>query len=256
MSAACVIFAAGSMPATAPMAAPATRPACGVIRGRVSLSGGWALQKPDLTRVVVYLASDANLDKIPAATTQATVAQKNKAFVPNFIAVPLGTSVEFPNWDNFDHNVFSKSKAAPAFDLDRYPRGKSKTRVFEKTGVVQIYCNIHPQMRAIVYVTPNRFLTRADADGNFEIAGVPDGRFDLIAWNDRCEEQRRSVTVNGGEPVNVSFDLKESRERALSSAGNDRRGGYGLERGLGIKREKLNLPVVTESHPATQPESP
>lgn len=56
--------------------------------------------------------------------------------------------MEFPNWDNFRHNVFSKSKAAPPFDLERYPYGESKSYQFTKLGVVQIFCNIHPNMRA------------------------------------------------------------------------------------------------------------
>src|SRR5262249_15996809 len=149
-SAATILLTCAARAKAEPTTAPTTQSAGVAVHGRVTVSGGFALQKPDLTRVVVYLASDPTLDAIPNPVEHPTVAQKNKAFVPNFIAVDRGTSVEFPNWDNFDHNVFSRSKAAPAFDLDRYPRGQSKTRTFDKVGVVQIFCNIHPSMRAIV----------------------------------------------------------------------------------------------------------
>ena len=39
----------------------------------------------------------------------------------------------------------------------------------------------------------------------------------------------------------------------MSNDPPERRGGYGVERGLGAKREQLNLPVVKDSHPAPTP---
>jgi plastocyanin len=217
------------------------------------MAAGLDLRKPDVERVVVYLASDPRLDAEPQPGEHATVAQRHKAFVPNFVVIPRGMVVEFPNWDDFDHNVFSRSKAAPAFDLDRYPRGMSKSRRFDKLGVVQVFCNIHPQMRAVIYVTPNRYFARPDADGNFQITGVPAGQYEAVAWDERCPEQRQAVEVRpDGPPAELSFTLSESRDRVLSSSdARPRRSSYGgIERGLGIKRERLNLPVVTDVHPA------
>jgi len=233
-----------------------TQPATCTVRGTVKIATSFGSGKQDLSRVVIFLASDPALDVLPRPTTRATVAQHNKAFVPNFVVVPRGTDVEFPNYDDYDHNVFSRSAAAPAFDLDRYPKGQSKTRTFDKLGVVQVFCNIHPQMRAVIYVTPNQFNTRASADGNFELAQMPPGKYDLVAWHERCEEQRQPIEVRAGEPIEVAFTLKESRGAAANNSPADQRGSYGVERGLGVKRERLNLPVVTESHPAppdTQP---
>lgn len=145
---------------------------------------------------------------------------------------------------------FSRSKAAPAFDLDRYPKGQSKSRVFEKVGVVQIFCNIHPQMRAMIYVTPNRYFTRADADGKFEMANIPAGNYEIIAWHERCGEQRQTVIVNDKGASDISMTLEESRQQIIANDLPTREKEYGVERGLGVKREKLNLPVVKESHPA------
>jgi plastocyanin len=237
----------------APATAPSTAPSVQIIRGTVDFEGLLSLQKPNLTRVVVYLASSPALDAMPFGNTPYTVAQHNRAFVPNFLVVPKGANVEFPNWDHFDHNVFSRSAAAPAFDLDRYPYGYSKTKRFEKVGVVQLFCNIHPSMRAIILVTPNSFFTRADASGRFELNGMPSGQYEVVAWSDRTGEQRQTVDLGVNATVDLVFHLNENRKAVLQNDPPNHENDYGVERGLGVKREHLGLPVVQDAHPATQP---
>jgi plastocyanin len=227
-------------------AAPATQPDTGSVRGHVDVHGG-LFDRPDPTRTVIYIASNAQLDKLPGPTTRATVAQHNKAFEPDFSVIQRETVVEFPNRDHFYHNVFSRSAAAPAFDLDRYPFGESKIRTFDKVGVVQVFCNIHPQMRAIIYVTPNRFFARPDSDGNFEITGIPPGDYTLVAWRDRCDEQHQPLHVEAGQAANLSFSLS-----IRHGGGNaDPLPAYGVARGLGVKREQLHLPVVADTQPSS-----
>src|SRR5690554_5567657 len=101
-----LVLAADEAPTTQPAAVTqpaATQPATGTIRGQVEIEGGSIFQSPDLSRVVVYLASDSLLDRLAGPTTRAIVSQRNKSFIPNFIVIPRGTEVEFPNWDRFDH---------------------------------------------------------------------------------------------------------------------------------------------------------
>jgi plastocyanin len=236
-----------------PAIAPSTAPSVQTIRGTVDFDGLLSFQKPNLSRVVVYLSSSPALDAVPVPDAPYTVAQQNRAFVPNFLVVPKGAQVEFPNWDHFDHNVFSRSAAAPAFDLDRYPYGYSKTKHFDKVGVVQLFCNIHPNMRAIILVTPNTFFTRVDASGRFELTGIPPGDYELVAWNDRTGEQRQSVEVEANATVDVAMHLHENREAVMQNDPPNHVSGYGVERGLGVKREHLGLPVVQDAHPASQP---
>ncbi len=192
MVAVAALLAAGPTPPASNTTQPAATCPTVSVRGRVTIASALDIQKPDLSRVVIYLASEPAIDAVPMPAERPTVSQRNKMFVPNFLVVSRGAEVEFPNWDHFDHNVFSRSKAAPAFDLDRYPYGCSKTRQFDKLGVVQVFCNVHPSMRAIIFVTPNRFFTRADAEGQFELNGIPPGRHELVAWHERCDEQRKA----------------------------------------------------------------
>jgi plastocyanin len=242
-----------TQPVAAPTAAPTTAPVGFSIRGKVGIKATLNLQSADLTRIVAYLDSDPALDAVPISAERGVIAQKDKQFVPKFLVIAKGTDVEFPNWDHISHNVFSRSAAAPAFDLDRYPYGVSKTRTFTKVGIVQVFCNIHPSMRAMVFVTPNSFFTRCDKDGNFELKNVPAGHYTMAVWQDRCGTQKLQVDAGTGHDQPMAITLTEDRNSILANDAPAHGDSYGIERGLGIKREKLNLPVVTESHPATMP---
>ena len=67
----------------------------------------------------------------------------------------------FPNGDPFLHNVFSQS-ATRKFDLGSFKLHDEKTKDFPSPGVVDVYCNIHPEMAATILVLPNRRHIRAN----------------------------------------------------------------------------------------------
>jgi hypothetical protein len=123
--------------------------------------------------------------------------------------VGVGTTVEFPNEDPIFHNVFSVS-GDNRFDLDLYKRPKTGAFTFQKPGVVRVYCNIHPQMSAVVLVRDNPFFTRAAADGSFAIEGVPAGPQVLHAWHERGGEATAPVTVTAEGTVKLPLTLDAS----------------------------------------------
>lgn len=79
------------------------------------------------------------------------MAQRDTAFNPGVLVAPVGTAVEFANDDTFFHNVFSYS-GPKRFDLGRYPKGESKTMLFDEPGIVNVYCEVHEHMRAAILV--------------------------------------------------------------------------------------------------------
>src|SRR5438552_7423641 len=94
------------------------------------------------------------------------VAQKNKSFVPRVLAVPVGSTISFPNDDMIFHNVFSLSRPSP-FDLGLYRDGESKDKIFTAPAVYRVFCNIHPQMSATILVVPTSYITEADNAGAY-----------------------------------------------------------------------------------------
>ncbi len=73
------------------------------------------------------------------------VGQKDKKFTVENLTVKVGDTVKFINQDSFFHNIFSLSDAA-LFDLGSFPQGESREVKFDKPGLVEVECALHPDM--------------------------------------------------------------------------------------------------------------
>jgi len=105
-----------------------------------------------MSRLLAPSLAAAFLISQPAFAEEHTVAQKDKAFSIKKLLVKVGDSVKFLNDDPFSHNVFSLSDTK-SFDLGTYPKGSAKSVTFDKPGVVDVECAIHPDMQMKVEVT-------------------------------------------------------------------------------------------------------
>ena len=128
---------------------------------------------------------------------------KNKNFVPHILAVTQGAEIEIPNQDLFVHNLSSIHHGKTS-DLGLYQSGKMRKIRFKQPGVSYIFCNIHPEMSAIVVVLRTRYFALTDRAGNFEIHRVPPGRYRLAVWYELTPEaearlQEREVNVTAGD---------------------------------------------------------
>jgi plastocyanin len=178
---------------------------------RGSFTGKVVLQKDGKpleahSGVVVYLESVPDAGPRPAAAVK-QIQQRDLAFLPELTVVVKGETVEFPNQDKVFHNVFSLSRAA-RFDLGLYKSGESKAVTFTREGVVDVYCNIHPQMVAKVKVVPNRFYAVTDAQGRFRIDGLPPGRWPYVVWQPWGEPVRGEITLRPGQASEAELRLE------------------------------------------------
>jgi plastocyanin len=140
------------------------------------------------------------------------VAQKDRKFVPDLVAITVGDHVSFPNGDAFLHNVFSQS-ATRKFDLGSFKKGDAKDKDFPDPGVVDVYCNLHPEMAATILVLPNRRHTRRNPDGTYVIDGVPPGDWTVFAYTRRVQKPASAkVTVVAGQDATVNFALVRGAE--------------------------------------------
>lgn len=109
------------------------------------------------------------------------VIQKNKSFQPHLTVVRVGSVVDFPNHDPFFHNVFSLFDGK-RFDLGLYEAGATNSVRFDHAGVSYLFCNIHPEMSAVVVAVDTPYYGVSDKSGNVAVGNVPDGRYELHVW--------------------------------------------------------------------------
>jgi plastocyanin len=192
-----------------PPAARAQQPPqpAGRVTGKVTVTeaGGAPASGVD---VIVYVVGF----KEPPANKTETIKQQGRRFVPDLVAITAGDRVAFPNDDPFLHNVFSQSSARK-FDLGSYRRGEQKDKEFPDPGVVDVYCNIHPEMAATILVLPNRRHTRAGRDGRFSLDGVPPGTWTVFAYTRRAVKPASArVTVTAGAEATVDLAVVRGAE--------------------------------------------
>lgn len=153
----------------------------------------------------VYLVSrELSQGQFSVPSQHGVLNQKGLKFHPQVLPILVGTTVDFPNEDNLFHNVFSYSKPGE-FDLGRYPMGDSRSVMFDKTGVVRVYCDIHSDMNATILVLDNPYFTVPDDDGTFTISNVPAGKYTLNLWYARDLVLHRSITVGSADTVMVNL---------------------------------------------------
>jgi plastocyanin len=192
--------------------------AAGSLAGRVEIveKNG---QPGDASDAVVYVEGT----KVKGKPETAIVTMKGKQFLPRITVVPVGSTVSFPNDDPIFHNVFSLS-SQNRFDLELYKRPKSGSRTFEHPGVVRVYCNIHPQMSAVVVVVESAHFAKPDKTGAFTIEDLPAGRYTLRAWHERGGEASREIEVKaaGATEAGVTLDAsKYKRAQHKNKFGKD-----------------------------------
>jgi plastocyanin len=195
-------------------------PQPGTVAGRIELkvnppqqeasrypSAGGQMQQPiQPIPSVVYIDGPVSGSPPWPVLQKAAIVQKNFQFAPSLLIIPVGTTVSFPNQDSEFHNVFSYSKAK-RFDLGRYPKGESKSVVFSALGIVKIYCEVHPWMRAAILVLENPFYAVAAQDGTFSIRGIPAGHYGLVVWNVDAGSKKVGVNVSAGDTCEIQVLL-------------------------------------------------
>lgn len=155
--------------------------------------------------VVVFIPGKFPLRQAPDPTESAWLTQRGQRFEPGVIGISVGGTVGFPNEDAIFHNVFSYSKTNK-FDLGYYGKGKSKSVRFNKPGLVQVFCDIHSNMAAYIYVVDTPYVTQPDSDGAYRITDIPPGRYTLNTWHPTRGSQTRTVEIGNGE-TNLDINL-------------------------------------------------
>jgi plastocyanin len=159
--------------------------------------------------VVVSVACEGGDGAGAGGAATPRIRQRDTAFDPALTVITVGTTVEFPNDDKIFHNVFSLSEPAK-FDLGLYKSGTTRSVTFRRPGVVDVYCNIHPQMVAKIKVMENEHWAITRSDGSFKIDHLPPGRHAITAWQPSGESRSSEIVIAAGETTRAELELPEA----------------------------------------------
>jgi plastocyanin len=163
------------------------------IKGKVSVQG---IKSAENIAVFVDAIPDKKFDP---PKDQIVVDQRKMAFIPHVVVVQQGTTVEFLNSDSVGHNVYWPSISGNkklTHNLGTWPKGEKKPFQFNDLGVASLLCNVHPEMSGYVVVVPTPYFAVTDKDGNFEIKGIPAGKYTLKTWSEDGKPTTQAVDVN------------------------------------------------------------
>jgi plastocyanin len=149
----------------------------------------------------------------PRTAKRLVVEQRNREFLPHVMAISVGSTVSFPNFDTVFHNVFSTSPVG-AFDLGIYKVGEAREVTFPKEGIVRLGCNLHANMSAYIAVVAAPAYVVTDDSGRFAFRHLPPGKYKLKAWSERSKA-----------PVSLDVAVKAGRNAVTVDVSGDAASG-------------------------------
>jgi hypothetical protein len=180
-----------------------------LVKAPIQPAGKKHKDEPSVANVVVWLSPLRSVGVMPMVQARQPfyrLVQKDKMFTPHLLVVPTGSQVEFPNQDPFFHNVFSLFNGK-RFDLGLYESGTSRSVRFDREGVSYIFCNIHPEMGAVVLALNTPYYGISGENGVVALHNVPAGSYRLNVWSENGQSEdpelsQRIVQVST-EPVHL-----------------------------------------------------
>lgn len=143
--------------------------------------------------------------KPPAPPPPPHVIEIGKRFLPRVTAAPANSRVVFQNRDQVWHGVFSVTPGH-RFEVGKRAPGQLDTLRVGGAGIVQIRCDIHPDMAGWMVLTPNRAFTRPDAKGNWQLPELPPGPYVIRAWHPERGVIKRTVKLtDANAPIRLSW---------------------------------------------------
>lgn len=176
----------------------------------------------DASKIVVWLVpiNPAHPVSLNMSNTTYRIVQHDKRFEPDLLVVPVGTQVEFPNLDPWFHSVFSLYDGK-RFDLGLYEAGSRKKVAFDRPGPSYIFCNIHPEMSAVVLAIESDYSAISDRSGRVSLKNVPNGKYVLHVWYGNASQKdldslERTVEIGAASRVLPTLAVPVTPQRPLN----------------------------------------
>jgi plastocyanin len=169
-----------------------------------------------LADVVVYVKG-GHLEEYRFSTPAQPVEldQRGCMYEPHVLALMANQKLQVKNDDQTTHNVHALPTENPEWN-ESQPIGAEPfvERFAQPEMAIPIRCNVHPWMKAYVFVFPNPYYAVTASDGKFEIKNLPPGTYTLEAWQEKYGVEDQSVTIEPRGAKEVSFTFKSANAAA------------------------------------------
>lgn len=158
-------------------------------------------------RAIVISAHPTSFQpKIKPLAGPIEIEQVGVAFAPRVTPITVGTTVEFINNDAIYHNVFSLTPGAK-FNVGRHPTGEIVPKQIDQLGVIDLFCDIHPQMHGAILSLDTPYFTGVDDSGKFALGDLPAGTYELRAYYPGLDPATAEIELGDGESKTWIFHL-------------------------------------------------
>ena len=116
-------------------------------------------------------------------------------FEPHVQTAAVGQWVELRNSDPILHNADARRGQDTLFNVALTP-GRRVRKPLDHAGVIRVTCDVrHTWMKAYIVVVDHPFHAVTDIYGDYEIRGLPPGKYVLRAWHEELGTQQHPVTI-------------------------------------------------------------
>jgi len=159
---------------------------------------------PAYADLVIYVTEKPGGRPLPGRGKREDMDLAGEKFDPRVLAITVGSKVRFRNQDRVYHSLFSVTTAGRTEVGSLAPGAKSEVR-FDRAGVNNLFCTLHPAAAGFIVVCPNWFHTGTNAAGEYSLPPLPRGSYVVHAWHPLLGDIQRAVEVTGHDTRR--FDL-------------------------------------------------
>jgi hypothetical protein len=159
-----------------------------------------------LGNAVVYVKSGLGSYRFDTPSTPVVLDQKGCMYSPRVLAMMMNQPFEVDNEDPTIHNVHAMSRTNRSWNKSEPVGDPPIQSTFTKPELaIPIACNIHPWMRAFLFVFAHPYFDVTTKSGEFALKDLPPGTYTIEAWQERFGYQDQMVTIGPKETKSISF---------------------------------------------------
>jgi plastocyanin len=168
-----------------------------------------------LANVVVFVKSGLDAYRFDPPKAPAVLDQNGCAYDPRVVALMANQPLEIRNDDATIHNVHATPKRNEEWNKAQRAGAPPLTVSFPRPEIaIPFMCNVHPWMRAFVFVFAHPYFAVTTTTGQFELKNLPPGTYTIEAWHEKLGIQDQSVTLAPHAAQTISFRFRSGAASA------------------------------------------